>query len=1230
MRIRQIRFKNLNSLTGEWAIDFTHPAYTSDGIFAITGPTGAGKTTILDAICLALYGRTPRLSKITKNANEIMSRQTGECFAEVVFETQAGRFRCHWSQHRARKKPEGELQSPKHEIANADSGYIVETKLKGVADQIEAATGMDFDRFTRSMLLAQGGFAAFLQAAPDERAPILEQITGTEIYSQISVCVHERRSEERKQWEALQADFDVIQALSPDEERQLSHDLHIMCQQDELLSTSINQHNAGISWLENIARLQLEINQLGSAKVALGLKINDFAPSQERLTLANLALELAADYSALLISRENQQIDRDQLHRHTVSLPKQLELTQQAEASMNSASEQLAAHKVALQQALPIMRKVRELDLKITEKNRPISTARTIISEIAESLATLHNRQTGDLSSLSQQKTTAKTLNDLLANTKADSVLIEQLTGLRTQFSNLQTVATQLASKHLAITTAFAEVESHTLELTQKKDQLSTKQVQLDKLQAELHEKHASRQQVLEGKETSEWREALQWHTTQLHLAQSTLDYLATRSEALQAHNNLCTRKRSLQQDQISLQSSLSVQLAMQLALDKQVTLLEVQLTLLKKVEDLEDARKQLEDGEACPLCGAIEHPFAEGNTPKPDDTQQALSEARIQLKASAASTSKIHIQLAELGKDLDQITAHQKDVDDKISASTTMITEQSGKLNLSRDLIENHPSLEKRLIEIHQNSLNKLAQIDVILTTADAYESATTVLRKNHEEDKDSITQYEREVQTLSHKKLLSDQRRQQLQTEADNLQCQQDQILEQLHDELRPYGIEAFNIESLDETLENLTNRRDNWLERSRQKTEIDNTILNLGLQTHHQAEKISTLKTDLSSEQDKLYRILHEQESLSSERHAIFKNKNVDKEEYQMTAAIEIAEQSMNTSRQLLLDVTQTLNQLTTRITEIEQRLESRSTTLNQQEADFSQRLLSSGFSNEVHFTENNLSENERKQLTQQSQALLNQKIDLESRERDHRERLQIAQDKKLSSQTLEQLNNALTELAAKHKDLQQSIYGSRQKLTDNNELKRKQKTLLNTINAQQQECARWENLHELIGSSDGKKYRNFAQGLTFEIVIGHANRQLQKMTDRYLLTRDARQALELNVVDNYQAGESRSTKNLSGGESFIVSLSLALGLSSMASKNVRVDSLFLDEGFGTLDEDALDTALETLSGLQQEGKLIGVISHIPALKERISSQIEVSPKNGGRSLISGPGCSSNGEE
>jgi exonuclease SbcC len=176
----------------------------------------------------------------------------------------------------------------------------------------------------------------------------------------------------------------------------------------------------------------------------------------------------------------------------------------------------------------------------------------------------------------------------------------------------------------------------------------------------------------------------------------------------------------------------------------------------------------------------------------------------------------------------------------------------------------------------------------------------------------------------------------------------------------------------------------------------------------------------------------------------------------------------------------------------------------------------------------------------------------------------------------------------------------------------------------IETQQSVLDRWSALSRLIGSADGKKYRNFAQGLTLEIMVSYANNQLSKLSDRYLLIRDKEEPLELNVMDNYQAGEIRSTKNLSGGESFIVSLALALGLSRMSSRNVRVDSLFLDEGFGTLDEDSLETALSTLAGLRQEGKMIGVISHVGAMKERIGTKIVVQPVREGRSVLSGPGC------
>ena len=301
-----------------------------------------------------------------------------------------------------------------------------------------------------------------------------------------------------------------------------------------------------------------------------------------------------------------------------------------------------------------------------------------------------------------------------------------------------------------------------------------------------------------------------------------------------------------------------------------------------------------------------------------------------------------------------------------------------------------------------------------------------------------------------------------------------------------------------------------------------------------------------------------------------------------------------------------------------------LEERDVRLKMLFERFCERLIASGFSCEESYKLALLPEEERKHLAESSAKLDEERIEISSRENERARLLEEELRKDVTGESVEDLRVELELLTAAQRELRQEIGGIRQRLSDNESSKRQRMERSAELDVQKAECRRWSLLHDLIGSADGKKYRNFAQELTFEIMVRHANRQLSGMSDRYLLIRDEENPLELNVIDNYQAGEVRSTKNLSGGESFIVSLSLALGLSHMASKNVRVDSLFLDEGFGTLDEEALDSALETLAALRRDGKLIGVISHVGALKERISAQIQVVPKSGGRSVISGPGC------
>lgn len=178
----------------------------------------------------------------------------------------------------------------------------------------------------------------------------------------------------------------------------------------------------------------------------------------------------------------------------------------------------------------------------------------------------------------------------------------------------------------------------------------------------------------------------------------------------------------------------------------------------------------------------------------------------------------------------------------------------------------------------------------------------------------------------------------------------------------------------------------------------------------------------------------------------------------------------------------------------------------------------------------------------------------------------------------------------------------------------QLREQQQALLQAIERAQQDCDVWQRLDALIGSAKGDKFRRFAQGLTLDHLLHLANRHLQRLHGRYSLRRKTTGELELDIVDGWQGDVARDTRTLSGGESFLVSLALALALSDLVSHKVSIDSLFLDEGFGTLDGDTLETALSALDALNASGKMIGIISHVEALKERIPVQIRVSKAGG----------------
>lgn len=261
-------------------------------------------------------------------------------------------------------------------------------------------------------------------------------------------------------------------------------------------------------------------------------------------------------------------------------------------------------------------------------------------------------------------------------------------------------------------------------------------------------------------------------------------------------------------------------------------------------------------------------------------------------------------------------------------------------------------------------------------------------------------------------------------------------------------------------------------------------------------------------------------------------------------------------------------------------------------------------------------------EKERLQKQQTDLQQETMRLTLQIEEDRRRLQQLQQQ-YPAADLSKLQSEEEQISAAINELNRQIGAIKQKLDDNRIRRGSLQEKLERLQTLKLQSEDWERLNELIGSSSGKKFREFAQGIAFDVLIGFANRQLAQMSDRYVLVRAA--DLGLDVIDYYQGGERRAVKNLSGGESFMVSLALALGLSKMSSRRIRIDSLFLDEGFGTLDEEALNTTLDALSRLERESKLIGIISHVAALKESVPTRIEVVKISGGNSRLSGAGCS-----